>query len=190
MKINRVQITNYRNLKDIDVKMENITTLVGENNSGKSNFLHAVILPLSSEDGFGSTKRLTWYDINNDAKDSFYAYLKNKRTDILSGLISVEDFSKQLPYHSRFVTNDIDTFKDRIETITINLSESSKNDINTFLMANSKQFITLESRLADLLIAEYKIRFDTGKIGYYDFPSVIAHSRNYYIHYDERIKNN
>ena len=93
-------------------------------------------------------------------------------------------------YHSRFVTNDIDTFKDRIETITINLSESSKNDINTFLMANSKQFITLESRLADLLIAEYKIRFDTGKIGYYDFPSVIAHSRNYYIHYDERIKNN
>ena len=48
MKINRVQITNYRNLKDIDVKMENITTLVGENNSGKSNFLHAVILPLSS----------------------------------------------------------------------------------------------------------------------------------------------
>ena len=93
-------------------------------------------------------------------------------------------------YHSRFITNDIDTFKDRIETITKDLSESSKNDITNFLMANSKKFITLESRLADLLMAENKMRFDTGKICYYDFPSVIAHTRNYYIHYDERIKSN
>ena len=125
MKINRVQITNYRNLKDIDVKMENITTLVGENNSGKSNFLHAVILPLSSEDGFGSTKRLTWYDINNDAKDSFYAYLKNKRTDILSGLISVEDFSKQLPYVS--VQLDIEAEeKEHYDIIDILANENDK----------------------------------------------------------------
>ena len=125
MKINRVQITNYRNLKDIDVKMENITTLVGENNSGKSNFLHAVFLPLSSEDGFGSTKRLTWYDINNDAKDSYYAYLKNKRTDILSGLISVEDFSKQLPYVS--VQLDIEAEeKEHYDIIDILANENDK----------------------------------------------------------------
>ena len=133
MKINRVQITNYRNLKDIDVKMENITTLVGENNSGKSNFLHAVILPLSSEDGFGSTKRLTWYDINNDAKDSFYAYLKNKRTDILSGLISVEDFSKQLPYVS--VQLDIEAEeKEHYDIIDILANENDSSNIKMSLL--------------------------------------------------------
>ena len=55
-------------------------------------------------------------------------------------------------------------------------------------MAKSKNFITLESRLADLLLAGWKIRFDTGDINYKDFPSIIAHSRNYYINYDESIK--
>ena len=55
-------------------------------------------------------------------------------------------------------------------------------------MANSYKFITLESRLADLLLAEFQIYFDTGDIKYYDFPNVIANTRNYYIHYDESIK--
>ena len=55
-------------------------------------------------------------------------------------------------------------------------------------MANSKKFITLESRLADLLYAEGKTFFDTGDIKLEDFPSVVAHTRNYYIHYDEEIK--
>lgn len=55
-------------------------------------------------------------------------------------------------------------------------------------MANSYKFITLESRLADLLLAEFQMHFDTGDIKYYDFPSVIANTRNYYIHYDESIK--
>lgn len=34
------------------------------------------------------------------------------------------------------------------------------------------------------------IYFDTGKIKHKDYPSVIAHTRNYYIHYDESIKEN
>ena len=55
-------------------------------------------------------------------------------------------------------------------------------------MAKSKFFITLESRLADLVFAEGKIYFDTGEIQHNEFPAVIAHTRNYYIHYDERIK--
>ena len=55
-------------------------------------------------------------------------------------------------------------------------------------MANSKKFITLESRLADLLYANGSIYFDTGDIKQIDFPSVIARTRNYYIHYDENLK--
>lgn len=93
-------------------------------------------------------------------------------------------------YHSRFITNNIDSFKARIEDIVKEIPDDRKQGWIDFLLANSNRFITLESRLADLLIGNWKIRFDTGKIRYNDFPSVIAHSRNYYIHYDEGIKDN
>ncbi len=39
MKISRLIIKNYRNLKDIDICLGETVVLVGENNSGKSNLL-------------------------------------------------------------------------------------------------------------------------------------------------------
>jgi len=92
-------------------------------------------------------------------------------------------------YHSRFKANSIEEFKKRISNIILknrpgDFIESDKK----FLMAKSNKFITLESRIADLIIADFNIRFDTGDIGYLDFPNVIANTRNYYIHYDESIK--
>ncbi len=91
-------------------------------------------------------------------------------------------------YHSRFVTNSLDEFKTRIENMVNEQSPENAEKHRKYLMANSKKFITLESRLADLLVANWQIFFDTGEINHADFPSVIAHTRNYYIHYDERIK--
>ena len=93
-------------------------------------------------------------------------------------------------YHSRFVTNDLKVFKKRVESLTKGLSQSNSDQIKDFLMANSKQFITLESRLADLLFANGLVYFDTGDIKHIDFPAVIARTRNYYIHYDESLKVN
>lgn len=92
-------------------------------------------------------------------------------------------------YHSRFKANNLSDFKERIETKILNdrPKEWGEKD-RSFLIANSYKFITLESRLADLLLAEFQIHFDTGDIKYYDFPKVIANTRNYYIHYDEAIK--
>lgn len=92
-------------------------------------------------------------------------------------------------YHSRFVTNKLSKFKSRIEKVILaNCDIVNKDYYRLFLIANSKNFITLESRLADLLLAEFKISFDTGDITQTDFPNVIAKTRNYYIHYDEKIK--
>lgn len=45
MKISRLIIKNYRNLKDIDICLGETVVLIGENNSGKSNLLRAVTLP-------------------------------------------------------------------------------------------------------------------------------------------------
>lgn len=93
-------------------------------------------------------------------------------------------------YHSRFITNSIDEFIARIENIVKNTPKSEATVTRQLLIANSKSFITLESRLADLLLANHHVLFDTGRINYQDFPSIIAHTRNYYTHYDERIKEN
>ena len=91
-------------------------------------------------------------------------------------------------YHSRFVTNDIDEFRQRVDGLLSSFGETRAAEYKTYLLAHSNKFITLESRLADLLLAEWKIHFDTGDISHKDFPSIIAHSRNYYIHYDDEIK--
>lgn len=90
-------------------------------------------------------------------------------------------------YHSRFITNDFKEFKKRIRLVILKdrPEEFVQGDME-FLMAKSNGYITLESRLADLLIAEFRICFDTGDIKRFDFPKVIARTRNYYIHYDER----
>lgn len=91
-------------------------------------------------------------------------------------------------YHSRFITNDLDEFKLRINELLQNTPTSNTEKYRGFLLANSRSFITLESRIADLLLASWKIHFDTGEIKHKDFPSVIAHTRHYYTHYDEKIK--
>lgn len=91
-------------------------------------------------------------------------------------------------YHSRFITNDLDAFKERVEELANSYPSGKDDELRKFLMAKSKKFITLESRLSDLLYANGVIRFDIGEIEFDEFPAVIAHTRNYYIHYDEQIK--
>ena len=96
MRISRVQIDNYRNLKHVDIELGNIVTLIGENNSGKSNFLRALSIPFSSDDT-GTTKRLSWFDINKDAKRQYYEFLKVNRGPIIDGSLKVEAFLPQIP---------------------------------------------------------------------------------------------
>ena len=96
MKISRVQIENYRNLRNVDVTLENIVTLIGENNSGKSNFLRAIALPLASDDN-NSNKRLSWYDINREAKAIYYNFIKVNKDAILDGTFDKDDFIATIP---------------------------------------------------------------------------------------------
>lgn len=109
MRIVRVQIENYRNLRNVDVQLNNLVALVGENNSGKSNFLRAIALPLMSDDG-GSSKSLSWFDINNDAKAEYYSFVDTNKADILGGNID----EKTLQQHVPTVTITIDIQGDPI----------------------------------------------------------------------------
>lgn len=96
MRISRVRIDNYRNLRHVDVELGNIVALIGENNSGKSNFLSALSIPFSSDDT-GTTKRLSWFDINKDAKKQYYEFLKANRGSIIDGSLKVEAFLPLIP---------------------------------------------------------------------------------------------
>ena len=96
MKVSHVEIKNYRNLRSVNVSLESIVTVIGENNSGKTNFLRALSIPLSSDDS-GYSKRLSWYDINQDAKEEYYTFLSENKQRILDNDLSVEDFLTVLP---------------------------------------------------------------------------------------------
>ena len=110
MRIARVQVENYRNLRSVNVKLGSIVTLVGENNSGKSNLLRAMTLPFMADEGPGG-KRLSWFDINNEAKDSYYAFIRKHRDEIIAGNLDVESFRAAVP----FVTVTIDLHYEQID---------------------------------------------------------------------------
>ena len=50
MKITHVKVCNYRNLRNIDIGLAETVAIIGENNSGKSNFLKAITLPFLTDD--------------------------------------------------------------------------------------------------------------------------------------------
>lgn len=114
MRISRVQVKDYRNLRSVDVKFDALVALVGENNSGKSNLLRAVTLPFMADEGAGS-KRLSWFDINSDAKDRYYAFIREHSNEIADGSMDIETFRAVIPS----VTVTIDLQHDPIDTYDV-----------------------------------------------------------------------
>ena len=97
MKISRLIIKNYRNLKDIDICLGETVVLIGENNSGKSNLLRAVTLPFLTDESSFSGKSLSWIDINDTAKEKYYHYIIKNQKSIVDGTIKYADFIKEMP---------------------------------------------------------------------------------------------
>ena len=87
--ISRVVIKNYRNFKDLDVKLQHESVIVGENNVGKTNFIKAIQLildpTLSDED-----RMLSESDFNdslenpmeNNQEILIQIYISNHRNNI------------------------------------------------------------------------------------------------------------
>lgn len=71
MYINEVKIRNYRCFEDFKVELNQFTLIIGENNSGKSNFIKALSLPLTMGNLDFSQKRLTIADFNSVCVESF-----------------------------------------------------------------------------------------------------------------------
>ena len=97
MKISRLIINNYRNLRNIDIHINDTVALIGENNSGKSNLLRAVTLPFLTDERSLAGKNLAWTDINDAAKTGYYQYIIDNQNDIVNGNITCEEFIKAMP---------------------------------------------------------------------------------------------
>ena len=97
LKISRLIINNYRNLRNIDIHINDTVALIGENNSGKSNLLGAVTLPFLTDERSLAGKNLAWTDINDAAKTGYYQYIIDNQNDIVNGNITCEEFIKAMP---------------------------------------------------------------------------------------------
>ena len=51
MIINYIRIENFRNFQYLETNLSKLSIIIGENDSGKSNFLQALKLPLSGKNG-------------------------------------------------------------------------------------------------------------------------------------------
>lgn len=97
LKIIHVKIRNYRNLRDIDIGLAETVAIIGENNSGKSNFLKAITLPFLTDDNTHISKKLSWIDINNETKKCYYKKIILNQNKIRNDEITVEQFAEFLP---------------------------------------------------------------------------------------------
>ncbi|MEC0107367.1 AAA family ATPase [Paenibacillus taichungensis] len=97
MKLSKVKVLNFRNLKCIDISLNRITILIGENNSGKSNLLKAITLPFLNDEVGNLSKKLGWHDINNSAKEMYFNFLKTNKERIANQEINLEEFIKIVP---------------------------------------------------------------------------------------------
>lgn len=97
MKISKLVIKNYRNIKNVDIELNNIVAIIGQNNSGKSNLLKAVTLPFLSDEIGYTGKGLSWSDINNEAKILYYDFLLKHKEEIKTDSLDINVFSQHLP---------------------------------------------------------------------------------------------
>jgi putative ATP-dependent endonuclease of OLD family len=84
MIINYIKIENFRNFQLLETSLSKLSIIIGENDSGKSNFLHALKLPLSINELEYRSKRLVSSDFNSDSIKAFYKILHDKPKDILA----------------------------------------------------------------------------------------------------------
>lgn len=83
MIVNYVRIENYRNFKYFETTLSKLAIIIGENDSGKSNFLHALKLPFCSSELEFRNKNLLALDFNSESVKEFYDKIKNGDSDKL-----------------------------------------------------------------------------------------------------------
>lgn len=160
MKITNIKINNYRNIKNCDISLNKIVTIIGENDSGKSNLLKAITLPFTNEEIGFTSKTLLWTDINNDAKNKYYQFIIDNQKSILGGLdlIDLEEFQKMIPSVSVEITLQPDAGDEYcVKDLIYN-----KNDYNVIFYGILYEYKIMN--IKELLIRVHEILKEHGEL--------------------------
>ena len=166
--------------------------------------LHAYKSTVSSE---LSTKRITkhdylfnlselkladfsqWQEVANEMEPVIELYIESLYNQNLSVSRHFLNMVQALEtYHSRRISNSLSNYKQRVEKLLEIRPKAFREDDKEFLLGDSNKFVTLKGRLADLMVANYRFWFYTGEFRLLEFPQIIATTRNYYTHYDQKLE--
>ncbi|MDA3646634.1 AAA family ATPase [Saccharopolyspora indica] len=96
MRIDRLRVNNFRNLADLDLRLEPSAVIVGENRSGKSNLVHALRLvldpALSKFDRY--LGRSDFWDGLSDGSDDWDPMASGEVIEISVEIVDFEDDAK------------------------------------------------------------------------------------------------
>ncbi|MFA0541902.1 ATP-dependent endonuclease [Vibrio sp. 10N.222.52.B7] len=81
MYIKKVTINSYRSFRFFEAQLQKLTVVIGENDTGKTNFFTALALPLSGNQIDFNQKRLSVSDINKDSVIEFFNSIINEDTE-------------------------------------------------------------------------------------------------------------
>jgi len=130
-----------------------------------------------------------WQEVANKMEPIIELYIESLYNQNLSVSRHFLNMVQALEtYHSRRIANSLGNYKQRVEELLEIRPKAFREGDREFLLGESKKFVTLKGRLADLMIADYRFWFRTGEFRLLEFPQVIATTRNYYTHYDQKLE--
>lgn len=189
MYIRKVTINNYRSFRTFEAKLQQLTVVIGENDTGKTNFFTALSLPLSGNLIDFNQKRLSVSDINKDSVIDFLTSVVNDDTEenqlkkIPKVSVTVEFADPKDAYETALLAKwivadgDKETYKirydfkpkddkDLLEVVKKSLAGKALDDINWF---------TLPVELYDYQVVSVN---NEKPIAYSDLKHVSLHSIN------------
>ncbi|OOF04373.1 ATP-dependent endonuclease [Salinivibrio sp. MA440] len=157
MYIKKVTIKNYRSFRFFEAPLQQLTVVIGENDTGKTNFFTALSLPLSGNQIDFNQKRLSVSDINKDAVIDFLKSVvdddteENQLTKIPKVSVTVEFADPKDAYETSLLAKwivadgDEETYKirydfkpkddkDLLEVVKKSLAGKTLDDINWFTL--------------------------------------------------------
>jgi predicted ATPase len=139
MKIDKVEIKNFKSLRDIEIDLSNLTLITGRNSGGKSSFIQSLLLLKQNEDNFYT--RLKKPLIHNGD----YIELGNKE-DIL-----FQDASEEEIIITIFASNIQTSLRFNNKDLKINLESTDANIFDVYnLFDEAFQYITTDRAIPSI----------------------------------------
>jgi len=124
MKLDLIRICNFRSINDIEIKLQNLTLLVGENNAGKSNIIDA-IRTFYDDRKFQETdlpknrsNEESWIELSYSLNPNEVELLPKKPTlEIKNGILSIRRYFKSSKHYKEKQGNfyqSIDNYRTHI----------------------------------------------------------------------------